>query len=380
VKALKIYIALVTLSLNFQNLIHASQSKKSPSSYNLLSNGLSSLKTKNLVTSSESNQSQYSCLENENEDTESPLVNLFTNHIHDSSKKTLAPISVSQGNIAYAQQIRTALLHDDPIAIQKLSKRKSVDFNQPLNRQGATIVHKAVYNNAINILTFLVTNELPITPQPDKNPTPKIPSQKSMNTTQAISNSLTTIKNTTLSCKNSAVKIFIKDKKINLNAQDQDGKTALHVAMILDKPEMMKILVAAKVDLNLQDSDGYTTLQLGMLHAPGKTITAFVASSISETYKQKGTNLFEVTITPSTIDFNNQDKKGWTAFHLAHHRKNDGDAMVKLLTNAGADGTIKNNLGIFSYEMHKDYKKSYLAAEELALKNRYAGRYANEKI
>lgn len=297
-KLFKTYVVIFIYIFNVHNIaLHASLSGTS-----LLSQKLNSFKNVPnpfLFASQKKSGSQYSCLENEDSDTESPLVALFTNHVDD-NPKTPKIFNVPQGNIAYESQIRKALLRDDAAAIQKISKiewgsskKKFIDFNQPLDRQGTTIVHKAVYNNAINILTFLITNKLPVIPQPEK---PKeSPSyfnlfndnshDTALKHKKKPTNIIQTASNTIDSCKKQAINYTnnlidsVMHKTINLDAQDENGWTALHVATILHRSDMIQLLIKNKADVNIQDNDGYTAAQLEMLHAPGKRIKSCTAKA-----------------------------------------------------------------------------------------------------
>ncbi len=216
----------------------------------------------------------------------------------DTSQKVPARIFVPQGNKMNERKIRKALLQDDAFAIKELLSKREVDFNQPLNEQGETIVHKAVYNNAIKILTFLISNELPPTPiettikptkknllssfdkafdfaqsfqffdEHDKGKKAKI---EPKTIPQTFSNTLDSCKNQVINFTNKVVKSATR-KEINLDAQDINDSTALHAAMILHRSEMIKILVAAHVNQDLKDKDGYTPLQLKELHAPGSKL------------------------------------------------------------------------------------------------------------
>jgi len=56
--------------------------------------------------------------------------------------------------------------------------------------------------------------------------------------------------------------ITFEDLRNNLNSQNEDGDSWLHMAVKEDKPELVRGLVAEGIDKDLENNDGKTALQI----------------------------------------------------------------------------------------------------------------------
>jgi ankyrin repeat protein len=121
--------------------------------------------------------------------------------------------------------------------------------------------------------------------------------------------------------------------KLNLNQQDEDGNTPLHLAVRAGKGGRVDCLMKARADINIKNKEGQTPLDCAL------------AGDCADIVRQLGPNV--------------QDEKGDTALHRAIRA---GDLnKVNLLMDAGASRDIKNNAGqtVFDTLLEKEeYQKS----------------------
>jgi hypothetical protein len=116
-----------------------------------------------------------------------------------------------------------------------------------------------------------------------------------------------------------ALKVLLAAKGVDINAQTDDGTTALMYASQENDTEAAEMLLEQVADVNAQDKYGDTALMLASKngHAP-------VANLLLE----------------QGADVNAQNKYGTTALILASERGHD--TVVELLLEEDADTTIKN--------------------------------------
>jgi uncharacterized protein len=112
------------------------------------------------------------------------------------------------------------------------------------------------------------------------------------------------------------------DKGEALDAK-QNGQTALHLAAMNGKVDILTILIARGADVNVQDENGITPLMLAARDGRVEAVQALVAQGA------------KITV---------QDKLGENALHIAAaHGKKD---VVSLLLDRGADIRATTNTGL----------------------------------
>jgi ankyrin repeat protein len=130
-------------------------------------------------------------------------------------------------------------------------------------------------------------------------------------------------------CENIPMDSFkiILEKTDDINAQDEDGFTALHYA-IDNQSEMKleKLLTHKDVNVNVKDNGNLTALHL------------------ASCWKNIPMDLFEIILKRST-DINAQNEYGWTALHFAIHKKSDTQVEI-MLANRKVYVNIKGNFNI----------------------------------
>ena len=114
----------------------------------------------------------------------------------------------------------------------------------------------------------------------------------------------------------------------NLDWQDNDGETVLHVCAYHNHPEIMRMLIDAGADVNIQNKWGETALHW---------CTSFNQSKIARMLIDAG------------ADVNIQNEYGNTALHRCAFKKSS--EIARMLIDAGADKTIPNNDGKLPYEL-----------------------------
>lgn len=163
--------------------------------------------------------------------------------------------------------------------------------------------------------------------------------------------------------------------KIDVNAQDINGDTALNLAASFGHENIVKVLLKTSgIDINFQDKEGSTALMYAaagdqenisilLLQAGinvnahdkyGKTALMFAAFEGNE-------NIVKRLLQIREININAQDDELETA--LIYAVRGNHKNIVKLLLNAGADPNIKNKEGKTAPELAK-LKDWFEAAEK----------------
>jgi len=125
----------------------------------------------------------------------------------------------------------------------------------------------------------------------------------------------------------------------DVNAQDKDGYTALHYAVINGHAASVKLLLNAGADVNVQDKDGYTALHYAVINGDAASV--------------------KLLLNAPGADVNARDKDGYTLLHKAvikgqssllgeparygenYRVMKDRSGTFQALVNAGADVNAK---------------------------------------
>jgi len=156
-----------------------------------------------------------------------------------------------------------------------------------------------------------------------------------------------------------------------INRPDDQGKTALHVAVENGSSFAMVLIKTGKVDFSIQDKRGQTALQkaierndTGLIYELFKATNTDISSFVTS-HKQTILHLFAKQ--PSSVQsdsifenpacrtkefLNRQDDEGKTALHIA--LESDKFSGSCALVEAGADGNIKDSLGQTALELAKE--------------------------
>jgi len=119
------------------------------------------------------------------------------------------------------------------------------------------------------------------------------------------------------------IKLLIKAGSVNVNIQLYVGYTALHLASIHGRKEIVELLINAGADLNIQDNDGNTALYWASIRGH--------------------TECIELLIKAGSVNINIQNYYGKTALHEAS--RYGYKEIVELLIKAGVNVSIQSNNG-----------------------------------
>ena len=181
-----------------------------------------------------------------------------------------------------------------------------------------------------------------------------------------------------------------KDSGIDLNAKDNDGRTALHLPCfavwsddsIAKRTEIVQLLIKSSkdfgIDLNARDVTGCTAFLIACRCGNTEIVQSFVTSSKEfnidlNTRDDKGCTAFhraccggrkaaetvQFFITSSknfNIDLNARDDKGWTALHWAckFAQTELVELLVKNLKEFGLDINAQDNQGKAPLDLAKE--------------------------
>ena len=109
-----------------------------------------------------------------------------------------------------------------------------------------------------------------------------------------------------------SVKIIEEDEGLDVNAQDADGLTALHHAILKEYTEMVKTLLVRRrsdIDVNIKDAKGRTALHHAVIHGLESVVKALLAHPDIKPFLR--------------------DKQRRSALQIAH--ENQLDSMIELL-------------------------------------------------
>jgi len=114
--------------------------------------------------------------------------------------------------------------------------------------------------------------------------------------------------------KTNEVYLLLRDTGLNRNVQNEEGCTALHLAIVNRHTELVDFLITHGVDVNLQDEGGFTALHLAIIHGPIELVNFLIL------YR---------------ADVNLSNRFGITPLHLATQLNRLG--CIDLLIRKGAD-------------------------------------------
>lgn len=158
---------------------------------------------------------------------------------------------------------------------------------------------------------------------------------------------------------------LLKDKTIDLNAQDETGMTPLMSAALGGNVDMIKKLLAKKVKLEIKNQAGDTALAVALtndqldsakaLINAGANVDLIVAGDNQDTLLMRAaSNNADITgliLKKNKSLLNKTNKLGETAL-MQSVRFGNNDS-VKMLLKAGADAQAKNKEGLSALDIAK---------------------------
>jgi oxysterol-binding protein 1 len=160
---------------------------------------------------------------------------------------------------------------------------------------------------------------------------------------------------------------------IDVNCQNIDGCTALHVASRLGRQEIVELLLCQEeIDDTIKDKEGKSPLeiaksrQISSVFEYARNIYVIKKTKQMITFALRGDfdslkELFEKPRNQALLDINTIDHNGDTILHICSRMGNL--QMVQLVLNLGADPFIKNRKGKIPMEVCKDEMIKHLLKE-----------------
>lgn len=128
----------------------------------------------------------------------------------------------------------------------------------------------------------------------------------------------------------------------DVNAVDDEGNSALHLAASERDLQLVQKLLSRKADATLVNADGQSALHIA-------------ANTPARTAKSQADQAQVVALLAPTSDMDGQDREGNTALHLASAK--GLDRAVGELLRHGADPAIKNNGGEKAVDLAQGYSR-----------------------
>lgn len=168
--------------------------------------------------------------------------------------------------------------------------------------------------------------------------------------------------------------------EIDINLSDKNGLSPLHWAVINNNGELLNLLLSHGADINVQEIDGWTPLHLALKSSPKEIIAILLKynakTNIRNSYGQTAVHFVAIYVHNKEILnllfskiknlgapplFNIKDHECNTPLHLAAYSNNHW--AIDLLIKAGANHKIKNKCGLTPLQIalakpkiYKDYK------------------------
>jgi E3 ubiquitin-protein ligase mind-bomb len=236
--------------------------------------------------------------------------------------------------------LHLAIVYKSTTAVKELVKRKDVDFNVK-NSDNLTALHLSTLWKDIpnNLFRIILEKTSDINAQ-DKNGHTAL-HIKIWNKSETAVKELLKHKDVDINVKNNdnhtplylasgwnniPIDLFKKilEKSADINAQDEEGLSALHWAIQCKSKTAVKELLKHKdVDVNVKDKDNFTPLH-------SATLWSNIPIDLFRTILEKSTNV------------NAQAQNGHTALRLALRKENE-TAVKELLKHKDVDVNLKNN-------------------------------------
>lgn len=133
--------------------------------------------------------------------------------------------------------------------------------------------------------------------------------------------------------------------RVNINARDFAGRTALILAIVGKNYEIVKLLIEHGADVNIIPSSGTNTLHLAVYHNAPMDILQMLMDA--------------------GVDKNKKDKDGLTALHIAV--KKNFSHIIEFLIESGVDMNAKSKLGLtpLHYALYDDSSSIHCLKELL---------------
>ncbi len=151
-------------------------------------------------------------------------------------------------------------------------------------------------------------------------------------------------------------KYLIEQQKANVNVQDEEGFTPLHLAAQNDHDKVVKLLLKQKANVDVQDKEGFTPLHLAaqnghdsmvkLLLEKGANVNAKTEKGVTPLYlaAQAGYNDVAKLLLVKGANVNAKAERGFTPLHLAAQAGHND--VAKLLLVEGANVNAEANKGI----------------------------------
>ncbi len=151
------------------------------------------------------------------------------------------------------------------------------------------------------------------------------------------------------------------EKGVDINSQDTDGNTVLHIAFDYGQEDLIEYLIKNGINVNIQNKNGSTPLHCAVSYCNegyisiirelienganpdiqnlnGETVLHIIITHTASQFMYLPKNFFDAI---RNVDI--KDKKGLTPLHIAIERQGF-DNIIKLI-EMGADINIRNELG-----------------------------------
>ena len=152
------------------------------------------------------------------------------------------------------------------------------------------------------------------------------------------------------------VRYLLSLPEVDLNHQDRDNYTALHIAVHFKHADVVQVLIDAGADIETKNDKGHSPLHVASILGELKAMTMLVkaGADVRATEANRATCLIPAACFGHTdtvrylaglpeVDLNHQENRNNTALHYAVERKHAD--VVEVLIGAGADIETKNDEG-----------------------------------